>query len=44
MRAESSYLCPACGQRTVTYLGDVSESQVTELLRVMLPWGNGSLR
>nr|WP_198432130.1 hypothetical protein [Marinomonas sp. BSi20584] len=40
--AESSCSCPACGKRAVVYLGDVSESKVTERLRIMLPWDNGS--
>ncbi|WP_233402337.1 IS91 family transposase [Marinomonas ostreistagni] len=40
--AESGCSCPVCGERTVTYLGDVSESKVTERLSVMLPWDNGS--
>ncbi|PYF83434.1 hypothetical protein DFP75_102530, partial [Marinomonas alcarazii] len=40
--AESGCSCPACGERTVTYLGDVSGSKVTERLRIILPWDNGS--
>ena len=40
--AESGCSCPVCGKRTVTYLDDVIESNVTKQPRVMLPWDNGS--
>ena len=35
--AESGCSCPVCGERSVTYLGDVTESNVTEQPRVILP-------
>jgi phage baseplate assembly protein W len=40
--AASSCSCPACGESTVMYLGDVSASKEIERVRIMLPWDNGS--
>jgi hypothetical protein len=40
--AELSCSCPACGERAVMYLGDVTESKVRKRLRIMLPWDIGS--
>nr|WP_245624754.1 transposase [Marinomonas fungiae] len=39
--AESSCSCPACGERTVIYLGDVSENKVAKMVP-MLSWDNSS--
>ncbi|WP_181903096.1 hypothetical protein [Marinomonas pollencensis] len=34
--------CPACGESTVMYLGDVSASKEIERVRIMLSLDNGS--